>query len=234
MADINLRGYLCDNDSADVLRYWGWRDITCPSDIADALEAAGGEEVTVLVNSPGGDMTVGMEIRSILRRYKGKTIALFQGYGASSATLAVSGCTEIHSEPGALLCYHNPTGGAQGDYQALGNAAESLRNARDCILEVYNARKGSKSAEELAELMDKDIFITPTQAVEYGLVDKVLKLTEGAEPGPAFAAAVGGAPRITNAMREKYQAHVAAEKEAKAKEEKASRALARIRALANY
>lgn len=234
MADINLRGYLCDNDTADVYRYWGWRDITCPSDIADALEAADGEDVTVLINSPGGDMTVGMEIRSILRRYKGKTIALFQGYGASSATLAASGCTEIHSEPGALLCYHNPTGEAHGDYQELGNAAESLRNARDCILEVYNARKGSKSAEELAELMDKDIFITPTQALEYGLVDKVLKLTEGAEPGPAFAAAVGGAPRITNAMREKYQAHVAAEKEAQANKDKASCALARIRALANY
>ena len=82
--------------------------------------------------------------------------------------------------------------------------------------------------------MDKDIFITPTQAVEYGLVDKVLKLTEGAEPGPAFAAAAGGAPRITNAMREKYQAHVAAEKEAQANKDKASRALARIRVLANY
>ena len=54
MADINLRGYLCDNDTADVYRYWGWRDITCPSDIADALEAAGGEEVTVLINRGRG------------------------------------------------------------------------------------------------------------------------------------------------------------------------------------
>lgn len=234
MADITLRGHLCDNDTADVYRWWGWRDITCPSDIAAALEAAGGEDVTVLINSPGGDMTVGMEIRSMLRRYKGKTTALFQGYGASSATLAASGCTEIHSEPGALLCYHNPTNAAHGDYQELGRAAESLRNARDCILEVYNARSGSKSAEELAELMDKDIFITPTQALEYGLVDKVLALTEGAEPGPAFAAAVGGAPRITNAMREKYQAHMEAEQAAKANDDKARRALARIRALANY
>lgn len=232
MADINLRGYLCDNDSADVLRYWGWRDITCPSDISAALEAAGGEDVAVLINSPGGDMTVGTEIRSILRRYKGKTTALFQGYGASSATLAASGCTEIHSEPGALLCYHNPTGGAHGDYQTLGNAAESLRNARDCILEVYKARKSSKSAEDLAELMDKDIFITPTQAMEYGLVDKVLDLTDGAEPGPAFAAAVGGAPRITNAMREKYQAHVAEQREAAENEKRANCALARLRALA--
>ena len=152
--DINLRGELWDNDSADVLRFWGWRDITAPMDIASALEQAGGEDVTVLINSPGGDMTVGMEIRSLLRRYQGKTTALFQGYGASSATLAASGCNSIECEPGALLCYHNPTGGAEGDYKDLSLAAEGLRNARDCILEAYTARKSAKSPEELAELMD--------------------------------------------------------------------------------
>ena len=104
MVDIPLRGQLWDNDSADVLRFWGWRDITAPMDIQAALEAAGGDEVTVLINSPGGDMTVGAEIRSMLRRYSGKTTALFQGYGASAATLAASACTVIQSEPGALLC----------------------------------------------------------------------------------------------------------------------------------
>lgn len=62
--DISLRGELWDNDSADVLRFWGWRDITAPMDIAGALERAGGEDVTLLVNSPGGDMAVGLEIRS--------------------------------------------------------------------------------------------------------------------------------------------------------------------------
>ena len=43
--DISLRGELWDNDSADVLRFWGWRDITAPMDIAGALERAGGEDV---------------------------------------------------------------------------------------------------------------------------------------------------------------------------------------------
>lgn len=117
MPDIALRGELWDNDSADVLRFWGWRDITAPMDIQAALEAAGGEDVTLLVNSPGGDMTVGLEIRSMLRRYQGRTTALFQGYGASAATLAATGCQTIQSEPGALLCYHNPSGGAEGDYR---------------------------------------------------------------------------------------------------------------------
>ena len=127
MADIALRGELWDNDSADVLRWWGWRDITAPMDVAAALEAAGGEDVTLLINSPGGDMAVGLEIRSMLRRYKGNTTALFQGHGASAATLAATGCRRIQSEPGALLCYHNPSNTVEGDYRDMGRAAEALR-----------------------------------------------------------------------------------------------------------
>mgnify|MGYP003375543152 CR=1 FL=1 len=53
MVDIQIRGEIWDNDSSEVLRWLGWRDLTCPNDIAKALEAAGGDEVTVLVNSPG-------------------------------------------------------------------------------------------------------------------------------------------------------------------------------------
>ena len=80
-----------DNDSANIARWFGWHDLTAPMDIQAALEAAGGEDVTILVNSPGGDLFSGAEIRSMLRRYAGRTTALFQGYGASAATLAARG-----------------------------------------------------------------------------------------------------------------------------------------------
>lgn len=234
MPDIALRGELWDNDSADVLRFWGWRDITAPMDIQAALEAAGGEDVTVLINSPGGDMAVGLEIRSMLRRYGGKTTALFQGYGASAATLAATGCQVIQSEPGALLCYHNPSGGAEGDHRDMRRAEEALRNARDCVLEVYAARGGTKTREELIALMDKDIWITPTQAKEYGLVDEIVGAAAAAEDPAAFVAAAGRHIRLTAAMREQYQVHVAEQRAEQARKEQASRALTRLRALANF
>ena len=234
MVDVHLRGELWDNDSADILRWWGWRDITAPMDIQAALEAAGGDEVTVLINSPGGNMAVGTEIRSMLRRYPGRTTALFQSYGASAATLAATGCQVIRSEPGALLCYHNPSGGAEGDHRAMSRAAEELRNARDCILEVYTARGGTRSREELIALMDQDIYITPTQAREYGLIDEIVGLPGAEEDPAAFVAASGGRIRLTAAMREQYRAHVAKQRTAGAREEEARRALARLRSLASY
>lgn len=145
MVDISIRGELWDDDSADVLRWWGFRDITAPMDIRAALESAGGDEVTVLVNSPGGDMTVGAEIRSILRRYQGKTTALFQGYGASAATLAVSACSVIQSEPGRCYATTIPAGPQMETSARCGAARRPCGMPGTGILEMYTARSGSRS-----------------------------------------------------------------------------------------
>lgn len=236
MPDINIRGELWDNDSADILRWWGWRDLTAPGDIAAALAEAGDEPVTVVVNSPGGDMTVGGEIRSMLRRHAPGATALIQGHCASAATLAISACRTIRCEPGALLCYHNPRGGAEGDYHALEGAAEGMRNARDCILEMYEARAGLKATrEQLIELMDRDTWITPTQALSYGLIDEIVPASEGADAEvDAMIAAAGDRIRLTAEMRARYRAHIAAERERSAQEDKAARVRARLRTLAGY
>lgn len=232
--DIQLRGELWDNDSADVLRFCGWRDITAPMDIAAALEAANGEDVTLLINSPGGDLTVGAEIRSMLRRYKGNTTALYQGYGASAATVAASGCKVIQSEPGALLCYHNPSCVAKGDYRVMRRSAEGLQNARDCALEVYMARNSVKTREELIALLNKDIWISPTQAKEYGLIDEIVGVGDEIADPAAFVAAAGPRLRLTRSMVEQYQDHLAQERARAGREEQAKRVLARARALAQF
>lgn len=231
MMDIALRGALVSNDDADILRFWGWRDVVAPMDVQTMLDKAGGEDVTLLVNSPGGSMPVGVEIGSMLRRYKGKTTALIQGMGASAATLAACGCQRVQAEAGALLCYHNPSVEVDGDYQGHERAAVELRNVRDACVNVYMTRTG-KSREEVEALLDQDLMISPQQALEYGFIDEVVGLPD-LEPAPVqFVAAAGGYPRVTAEMRRGYQDHVAAQ--AAAEKEAANRAVARARALAEY
>lgn len=233
MPDIHLRGHLVGNDEADMLRWLGWQDITCPMDIQRALEVAGGESVTLLVSSPGGSVTVGTDIYSILRRYSGETTALVQGMSASASTVAMMGCKRIVAEPGSLLCYHNPSMDIGGTAEDHRNAAVSLDNVKESVLNVYMTRTG-KTREEVAALMDQDLFISPQQALEYGLIDAVEGMPD-LEPEPVkFVAATGGYPRITAQQRQAYQDHLAAEAAERDRKTKADGIRARARMLATY
>lgn len=233
MPDVHLRGYLVGNDEADMLRWLGWRDITCPLDIQRALEAAGGESVTLLVSSPGGSVTVGTDIYSILRRYSGETTALVQGMSASASTVAMTGCKRIVAEPGSILCYHNPSmdaGGTAGDHR---NAAVSLDNVKESILNIYMTRTG-KTREEVSALMDQDLLISPQQALEYGLIDAVEGLPD-LEPEPVrFVAAASSYPRVTAQQRQAYQDYLAERAAQSERQNKADGILAKARMLAAY
>lgn len=206
--ELAIRGELVDNDSADIMRWLGWRDLCCPMDVQNALDnLPEGEELTLLINSPGGDMTVGTEIYSILRRSARRTTALVQGFAASAATLLMQGADSRNAEPGALICIHNPSLCAEGDYRDLGSAAESAENAREAILDIYGQR-ASLSREELGSLMDRDIWISAGMAAEYGLLDRVEPYGEGAEPdSETMVASAGRLPRITAKMRADFSAY---------------------------
>ena len=83
-------------------------------------------------------------------------------------------------------------------------------------------------------LMDRDIWITPTLAREYGLIDGIVGAGAEVEDPAAFVAASGGRIRLTQAMREGYQAHMMEQRASEARKEQAERTLARVKVLANY
>lgn len=206
--DVELRGTIVNNEDAELLRWWGFSDLTCPGDIASALDNANGEEVTLLINSPGGDLISGSEIRSRLLRYPGTTKALVQSHAASSATVAMSGCDEIAADATSLICIHNPSAEAYGDHREHQAAAKQLFSVKDAILNAYMGRT-KLSRKQLSELMDKDIWITAIKAKEYGLVDQVegtqQEEADNAE-GVRLLNGAGTFPKITSAMRERFAA----------------------------
>lgn len=206
---MNFRfgGTLMDDEWAEIMRWWGYTDNVCPSDIRNLLEKAGGEEVILEVNCDGGDLMVGTEITPILRDYSGRVVAHIQSRSASAATVAMMGADEITAEDTALICVHNPTTYARGEQRDLQGAADTLEACKEVILNAYMGR-AKVSREEISALMDRDIFITAEKAVEYGLVDSIKK-----RETERIVAGTGGVHFPTEKMISDWKAMKARERE---------------------
>ena len=83
-------------------------------------------------------------------------------------------------------------------------------------------------------LMDQNIWISPTQAKDYGLIDEIVGLPGNEEDPAAFVAAVGGRIRLTASMREQYQAYIVGQRAEEVRQKQVRRTLARLRALAEF
>lgn len=218
---VNLAGEIMPNDWADAYRWFGLADNCCPKDITDAIETAGGEEIELLVNSPGGDLFSAREMLSALRMYGGKVTARVISIAASAATVAMMGADLVLAEPYATICIHNPSCYAEGDAGAHRKTAKELDVHRDSIIEAYLLHS-SRSREELAAQMEKDIWMTAQEAMDYGIVDR---LTEAQDAGRIAAAkSYRGAP--PQKMMDAYRAAKDAEREKAAEDERAREELA--------
>lgn len=203
--DVQMRGTIMPDRWADIMRYFGINDVCCPADFRTAIES--GEDIDVYVNSDGGSLIAGTEIYSTLAAHKGKVTAHIQSRAASAATVAIMACGEIVAEPVSLICVHNPSTYTEGDAGVMRHTAEELDNVKNSIILAYKGRL-KKTEEEVAALMDKDMWIDARTALDYGLVDKI------AERGARPAVLVNGCGYMqfpTKEMEKEYEAHKAKE-----------------------
>ncbi len=197
--DINMRGTLMSDDWAEVMRYFGFNDVFCPGDVRAAMESE--EDITIYVNSDGGSLVAGTEIYSMIAEYGHHVTAHIQTRAASAATVAMMACHKIVCEPVSIVCIHNPSSWAEGDASVMRHTADELDNIKKSIVAAYMGRT-SKTEEEIAALMDKEMWIDATEALENGLVDEIL--TRRAGPY-AIVNAVGAYHFPTTEMIEEFR-----------------------------
>ena len=136
--------------------------------IGAALRAIGaGNDVTVNINSPGGDFFEGVAIYNQLREHQGKVTVRVLGLAASAASVIAMAGDEILMGDGAFLMVHNAWAVAVGNRHDMRDAADRLEPFDAAMASVYAARAGI-SAAEAAALMDKETWIGAEQAVEDG------------------------------------------------------------------
>ena len=140
------------------------------------LEAQDPEkDIYFYINSPGGVITSGLSIYDTMNYIKPDIVTICIGQAASmGAFLLASGTNgKRYALPNARIMIHQPSGGAQGQSTDIQIQAQEIQRLKD-MLNVILAQKSGKTPKRLEKDTERDNFMSSTEAMEYGLIDKVL------------------------------------------------------------
>ena len=134
------------------------------------------KDVHVYINSPGGSVTAGMAIYDTMNFLHCDVVTYCVGQAASMATVLLSAGTKgkRYALPNSRVMIHQPHGGAGGQTSDITIAANEILRWRKLLNEVL-AKNTGKSVEQIEKDSDRDFFMSASDAVAYGLVDKVIE-----------------------------------------------------------
>ncbi len=168
-----------EDDSGRILRIEGqiadetwFGDEVTPQVFKNDLHAGNGD-ITLWINSPGGDVFAAAQIYNMLMDYKGDVHVVIDGLAASAASVIAMAGTTVSMSPVAMLMIHNPWTVAQGEAKDMQKVIEMLGEIKESIINAYELRTGL-SRTKLSHLMDSESWFNAKKAVELGFADKIL------------------------------------------------------------
>lgn len=158
-----------------------WGDEVTPKLFKDELMAGSGN-VTVWINSPGGDVFAASQIYNMLMDYAGNVTVKIDGLAASAASVIAMAGGDVYMSPVSMLMIHNPSTIAIGDSEEMLRAKALLDEVKESIINAYELKSGL-SRTKLSHLMDAETWMNANKAIEFGFADKIL-FTEGGDRIP--------------------------------------------------
>jgi len=140
------------------------------------LEAEDPEkDIQIYINSPGGSVTAGLAIYDTMQQVAPDVVTICYGLAASMGAFLLSGgCKGKRlALPNARIMIHQPLGGAQGQAVNIEIQAQEILFLKDTLNGLMAEHTG-QPLEKIAEDTDRDYFLSPAEAVEYGLIDRVV------------------------------------------------------------
>ena len=132
------------------------------------------KEITLRINSIGGDIFQGFAIYNTLLSSKAKIIVRIDGIAASSASLIAMAGDKIIMPENSMMMLHNPWGTCSGDAEEMRSQAELLDKLKEMCIKAYQAKTGL-TAEKLSELMGDETYLSATECKELKLCDEVVE-----------------------------------------------------------
>lgn len=210
---------------------WFDDDVT-PQLFKDELMSGNGD-ITVWINSPGGDCVAAAQIYNMLMDYKGNVTVKIDGIAASAASVIAMAGTKVMMSPVSMLMIHNPMTAAFGDSGEMQKAIEMLGSVKDSIINAYEIKTGLTRAK-LSHLMDAETWMDANKAVELGFADEIMKRSDETEDmaAPAVSMLYSKA-NVVNSLMEKIAAKCVIEPKP-TRTQKADDLLSRLNLIKNW
>ena len=159
------------DDAADILIYdeispWGITAL----DVRKELDKIDAPEVSVHINSPGGDIFDGITIHNDLRSHSAKVNVKITGLAASAASIIAMAGDTIEMADNAFMMIHNAWALAVGDRNDFADMSETLRRIDASLAHTYSTRTGTDQ-DEIADMMDAETWLSADDAINKGFAD---------------------------------------------------------------
>lgn len=148
-----------------------WGDEVTPKAFRADLESGNGD-ITVWINSPGGDVFAAAQIYNMLKEYEGKVTVKIDSIAASAASVVAMAGDVVIATPVSMLMIHNPATIAMGDHKEMEKAIAVLAEVKESIINAYHDKTGLSRAK-LSTLMENETWMNAKKALELGFVDKI-------------------------------------------------------------
>jgi ATP-dependent protease ClpP protease subunit len=150
-----------------------WEESISASQFSEELKKLDSSvnEITVRINSPGGDVFDGIAIYNRLKQHKAKKIVYIDGLAASIASIIALAGDEIIMGEGALYMVHLPWTFAMGNRKDLDTTINRLLDIEEQLISIY-AKKTKKERSEIRRMLEDETWMDSTTALEEGFVDK--------------------------------------------------------------
>ncbi len=183
---------------------WFGDEVT-PGIFRDELMKGEGN-ITVWINSPGGDVFAAAQIYNMLMDYKGDVTVRIDGLAASAASVIAMAGTTVEMSPVGMLMIHNPSTAVIGNTKEMQAAIQMLDEVKESILNAYELKTG-QPRQQLSDLMDAESWMNAKKAVELGFADKILFANEDEEKQSEGVEAMLFSQRaVTNSLIDKIKA----------------------------
>ncbi|MFC1662397.1 ATP-dependent Clp protease proteolytic subunit [Gemmatimonadota bacterium] len=142
------------------------------------------KDIYLYINSPGGSVYAGLAIYDTMRHLRAPVATFCVGMAASMAAVLVAAGAEDKRTalPNSRIMIHQPSSGAQGTAADIEIAAKEILHVRERLNEILAEHTG-QPIEKIAEDVDRDRFMSPAEAIGYGIIDRVLEPGDtGREP----------------------------------------------------